>query len=567
MNKKTCIMLTALILSGCGQTDIKNSDVEETNIDQETDNETDSDDSTEYKYGEPDNVLTRYEEFEPQGEYDDSEPEYKDKTITFITGFYDGMISPVVTNAVNDYLEEQGYDFSVEFVGSEEEYITGFAEPHGDAYLRRKEAGLSADIYVPWLTGMDCEESYKYMVEQGYTLCLDSYLETETGQAILEGMLSYLDESYTMDDLYDLLDLYRASDGKLYCLPTEMYWTAPYMICYNNELKDYYNIPDFAGTIEDIYLVDQYAETLTDDKVVPFSISMSADVAFLNLGGYETYEDFWALKHEDDGSVTAVDFFEDENLLEWYNYLGSLCGKGYLYYSGYEEAIEDMDENLIIPAYEMDYEYVYANLLCEKEAIGYVTVNYADEETSYRTEYDILDVTTYSCVDLALCIDADTEYPEECLEFLALYYGDIEFRKLIYDGPEGWSYYVDDTEENSVIIYHTRNSGLPMFYGITSSSKISASILDDFQDRVDKQLLATKYMEPATIGWSNDLDFSSIQEKHDACVEIMNKYMYILWGVYGDDTAEKVEELHQMLIDAGYLDVIEYINETLAGGF
>ena len=41
--------------------------------------------------------------------------------------------------------------------------------------------------------------------------------------------------------------------------------------------------------------------------------------------------------------------------------------------------------------------------------------------------------------------------------------------------------------------------------------------------------------------------------------------MYILWGVYGDDTAEKVEELHQMLIDAGYLDVIEYINEELAG--
>ena len=102
-----------------------------------------------------------------------------------------------------------------------------------------------------------------------------------------------------------------------------------------------------------------------------------------------------------------------------------------------------------------------------------------------------------------------------------------------------------------------------MFYGITSSSKISASILDDFQDRVDKQLLATKYMEPAAIGWSNDLDFSSIQEKHDACVEIMDKYMYILWGVYGDDTAEKVEELHQMLIDAGYLDVIEYINENL----
>ncbi len=516
-----------------------------------------------YKYGDVEKITTLYDDFEPQGEFDDSEPVYKEKNITIVTGFPTGMISPVVTNAVNAYLEEHGYDFTIEFIESDYEYVqdSGF-DPHGEVYLRRKEEGLTTDIYMPWLSNMTMEEAYKYMAEEGYALCLDPYLETETGQEILSSMMLFLDDSFTMEDIDELLDLYRLSDGKLYCLPTEMDWTAPYMLYYNNELKDYYDIPDFQGTIEDIYTIEEYADILKDDKVLPLRLEGIDDVAFLNLGGYETYESFWALKHEDDGSVTAVDFFEDETLLGWYEDLGRLCAEGYLSYSPYRTNIQAMDSDIVIPSDQIDYEYIYADFIISQGVIGYCRLNAAGEY-NYRVEYDVLDVTTYSGANMALCIDADTKYPEECLEFLALYYGDMDFRNLIYKGPEGWSYYVDDSGEYPVLTYHSSNGGLPMFYGITSSLRTAANMFESFQPRVDTQILATKYMEPATIGWSNDLDFSSIQEKHDACVEIMNKYMYILWGVYGDDTAEKVEELHQMLIDAGYLDVIEYINENL----
>ena len=51
-----------------------------------------------------------------------------------------------------------------------------------------------------------------------------------------------------------------------------------------------------------------------------------------------------------------------------------------------------------------------------------------------------------------------------------------------------------------------------------------------------------------------------LSEKAAACRQIIEANRAVFLGYYGNETAERLEEVHEQLVEAGYLELIEAVN-------
>jgi hypothetical protein len=486
-------------------------------------------------------------------EVDDSEPEYIEKTIRVLYGLPDGIVKNEEKNAINAYLEEHGYDFQVELVGNN----TG--ELYVDDVQERKKEGLPVDIVMDFI---DDRQEFETQIESGAYLKLDELLDTESGSALLQGINTYMTTSGQTEQLEGYLDAYRAADGSLYGLPMYMSFSAPYLLCYGNGALETAGISELSGTLSDLELVVEHAEQLKEQQYAPMVISKGsteADYLLGNTVGLENYETWWLLDTDEDGTVTAVDLFQNTELMNWYLQLGQWREDDILTYSNAKEVLASYNGEDLTREID-DYGKIgFAFVPGANQTFGWYNLN-----GTSNISYDVLNVQTTFPVNTVLCLDSETQYPQECLEFLKLLYSDLEFRRLLYKGPEGWGYYVDTSGETDVLVNHTVNRGIPLGLGLGEDCLIYEEYnIPYYHQLVEYAYEANASAVPSAVSVGDGIDFSGVAEEYQNCVAIFSSNSLVFWGVYGDRTEEKLMEVYEKLQQAGYQKVLDTINEQL----
>ena len=502
-----------------------------------------------------------YMEFECTAEVDAEEKAPEGIVLTIID---DTIVSyPEHINAINQYLKENGYQFAIE-LGYQESFSGDFLTPV-EIYKTRKEEGMAADIFFT-----TSSELQAYCLENGYLLNLSPYLESETGRHLLDALNAYYTRSEDNWVAEVSIEALKGADGGIYAIPACFEISNPYVIYYNKELSDVYPIA-WTNTVSDLSILAEN-EQLKQNGVIPvrMEVGNSFYEGFFEIAGYQEFAPYWAVSQMEDGTLRVVDFLEDETLKNWYLCLGQYREAGVL---GYGETLISSCQSKtgIIKTPELrttaDTAAYCMAVFVPNEAYR-LTCGYVNSDpygTAYLAWPNILNVET--CINLAkmgIGVDAETQYPEECLQFLDLLYSDMEFRNLVYSGIEGWSYYVDDTsKEEPFLVHHTRKGGI-MGLGLGTSCRALAELSIPFYETCyEAQLQANAYVSMPLVDESA-IDLSAVQKEYDACMELYDSYAPVFWGMYGAETEVLLEELHEKVLEAGLEAVLEEMNRQLA---
>ncbi len=153
-------------------------------------------------------------------------------------------------------------------------------------------------------------------------------------------------------------------------------------------------------------------------------------------------------------------------------------------------------------------------------------------------------------------INARTEYPEECMEFLRILYMDPEIRLMLYKGIEGEHYvWREDGLMNG------RAYGFPI--GLGFSRDLRFWPVGDWGTEYAEEIKDMNRNVSMGLGVTMPYDLSEDPELSDreaACRQIIEENRAVFLGYYGSETAERLEEVHERLVEAGYLELIEAVN-------
>lgn len=533
------------LLAGCAgaMDDAPETDTESAAQIQDTEREA-AQEETQYQYGK----AVSHHVFEAFDTYADI-PEAADDDLPVVTVLTMTQgLEAELENAVNAHIRAQGLSFCVELVAPTAAQCAeiGGLYPNWMLYEYRKEQGLSADIFLSFVES----EDEPWRSEHN----LLDFAEALNKEGVLYQALLQRLPSKELLDAY--LGVLTEEDGAVYALPCNFDIASPYAVSYSRELTDYYGI-EIGDGLADLEKAAEKREALLGDGVAPICLDLMAmeDVLFLDMAGYARYEKFWAVRQDGEDTLTAVDFLEDEELLAWYEQLGKWRAQGALaYYSGSgmdcQEGYACDDILLLFGAEQEEYNLTYGCL------------NADEDGNEYDMLSEILDIQTpVNFTAAGICVDGETEYPEECIQFLQLLYSDQELRRTLYYGVEGWSYYVDRTGETPVMVKHTDHGGL-WDYGVDTSLDMMEELDIPWYDEkaLEQQQARALSVLPCI---SEELDLGPVQEQFDACTSLLRENEKVFRGYYGTETRSRLEELHRQLLDAGYAEVLEYMNKVL----
>jgi ABC-type glycerol-3-phosphate transport system substrate-binding protein len=545
-----CSAAVAILLTGCGQkTDLSET---ETQVTMEIENTDTEDSGTEqsstektgnYKYG-PANYHIQNKEFDAETVITAPDPEDY-PTISLLT--WTPIVSQELEDALNTYLREQGCKFNVEIVPPG---VHSGLYSTWNLYTDRKEAGQSADIFVS-NSNLSPDEWRSQRALYDFSDVLEN-----TDSGLYWGLEDRLGSA---ELLARYLENFQGSDGGIYALPYNFSISMPYVLSYNQEVTDYYGL-QLGNGLSDLEEIVKHGDALLEDGVFPicFNMAESTDPLFLNIAGYEAFEQYWPIQKGADGQAEAVDFLADDTLLEWYETLGTWREEGYLEYN--------LENGIDAPADTSQDEYVCVQFTPAWEEEGgmyYALLNTDEDGECYDVVTEVLDVPTTLKFDTAgVCVDGDTEYPEECLQFLELFYSDSKLRTMLVYGVEGWSYKVEQfSNGKSYLLQHTEKGGL-WDYALETTLDLSADLpIAYYQEKAKNQQEARSYGQPSAV--SAQMDFEPVLEEYEACTKIIKSNLKVFRGGEGADTKARLEEVHQQLLDAGLQEVLDYINAQL----
>ena len=453
-------------------------------------------------------------------------------------------------NRINLYLQEIDAGFRVHIVSHDGENGEMFAICT-DMYSERKEKGQQSDI----LYG-----NSEQLMELAAHDCLydvSDFLQNETISHSLEMSVgnSEILESY--------LNHFRYEDALL-GIPCTFTYTTSYLIQYNQEYMDYYGI-DLHQNNDDLDLIASMASETLEDQVIPIILDLNenrSDTMLFEMAGLIPYKCYWALKEDSDG-IQVIDPLRDESLLDIYNKMGEWRSAGALGYAmNLDDNLYPMDEACDSAAACLIHfcpgapEYFLAQTMVNFDAYGNL----------YDTCTEVLDYPIYTDFDYtyAVAVDGETEYPEACEEFLELFYSDMDFRLLFYIGEENNDYRIVESDDTRQLCVQPSDSVTMIAYEITSNLSMFESLeISYYEQLVERQnYLHQNVRQHVSVSF---LFSDEIQEKYEACNAIYEKYLPVFWGYYKDETTLYIEEVHEMLLDAGLNDVISEMNNQLKG--
>ncbi|MCM1105147.1 MAG: hypothetical protein NC409_13710 [Clostridium sp.] len=436
----------------------------------------------------------------------------------------------VFEDELNHRLHIAGYHFHLQFLQCTNDEWFSMTEKEIRA-LRAAESDTNINLYLTF--------DYLSDMQNGEVLDLTDYIEA---QPTLYAHYS--------DNVWDQL---RDAEGRIYGIPTDPIAAGKLGYAYNPQLASLLSVSmaDFTG---DPSALESYFPQMLEDEIAPVCLNLyPKDYLMLSLLGLETYGEIFAVRHEQD-SFTAFDLFEQECVTDFYKKLGAWMEAGYLYY---DELMIDRFDSEETPMDFASYRYSFLQLQSNDKISWFYDVNMADGGGFLETNFFIPDQPAYIYEKInseILVINAATAHPEECMEFLRLLTLDEEIRLLLYSGIEGYNY----TWENDVQVFAADNGAFPMGLGLENDLRFWP--VAHFSDLYAEQIEEMNADVRMSASLQHPFDPAGMEESYEACRQLFEDNILIFWGYYGAETEARLEALHEQLIDAGYLELIDAIN-------
>lgn len=481
---------------------------------------------------------------------------YDEKIIRIYHGYPTMCIDSRQEGYMNEYLERAGCDFKIKLVGND----TGLA--YAEYLSQAKAEGEVIDIEWSYLCTNESRLDFIKKADAGEYYALNELLETENGKKLLTGLNRYMTPDDTQEKMQAYLEQYRMKDGKIYGIPMHVNFSAPYYLTYRADILDTYGVDALVGDMTDLDTILAKAKDMVADHIVPLRICMdtsNSDGLFGSLFGYEPYEVFWLLKQEE-GRLEAINVFEEEALLQWYQKLGEWRQNGFL--GLHEEAVKKIDEDQLLDIDDIQRK--------EASCIFPGTENCGIEPLRVYggdMAYDVLNLETGLPIKSVLCINQKTRYPEEAFQLLEMMFYDTDFRRLMHLGPEGVGYTVEEADGKTFIKqYPTGTAGIPIGLGLEDDYFIYQKFdNEEYLMCQEKIYEGNAYAHPRRMGIADEIDFTPVKEAYEACCTLFADYMPVFYGLYGDKTKEELDNLYQKMLEAGYETVLAEINRQLGG--
>lgn len=454
---------------------------------------------------------------------------------------------PTIEAELNHRLYQAGEDFYIRFYGPTDQEMyeeDRLSERHADELVgQKRREGIPIDI---WVT-----KDYLSAVQKGEVWELTDYLQSSEGG--------------TLYDRFDecVWDQVRVDGEKIYGVSLNPVAVKRAVWSYTPQMTDQLSLdmPSFFG--DPTEWEERFSEFL-QEGILPVEAELTEDPMMLSLFGLENYGGIIPIRHED-GGWRAVDLWEEEEAAAFYCRLGDWREKGYLKYDAW--VLKQLKEVSGLTAEEdLDgdqYQYRLFVLTETDDTSWNESVNLAEgEDWRTATAYAVPDVPAYSSQQTlqglgVMVISAQTEYPEECMRFLDILFTDPEIRLLLYKGIEGEHY-----EWKDGVLMNGSAYGFPIGLGFSQDLRFwpeggwGAKYGEDIE-------ALNKNVSPGAGDSISDpfSEASGLAEAAAACRSIIEEEgRPIFLGYYGDETPQKLEELHKRLIEAGYLELIEAVN-------
>lgn len=454
---------------------------------------------------------------------------------------------PLIEDELNHRLHLAGYDFYVHFQRPTYEEMFG-RNPLGatspdELVAEKRQEGMVIDL---WVT-----DDYLSVVQSGEVLELTDFLTSEEGSGLYANFDGCVWENVVLEE------------GSIYGIPMNPIATRRCVYQYTPQLTEQLSIDMSSFSGDPGEFEDRFPELL-QRGVLPLELSAITDKLLLSLFGLENYGGIIAVRHDGDG-WEAVDLWEEEEAVAFYTRLGEWKEQGYVGYESFllEEfrsngvPVSDEDDSsrypyILFQIYETDRgsRYAWLNYTDTDERNGYVASSYyVPEQPAYISEREILIYGT-------AVISAQTEHPRECMQFLQILFTDPDIRLLLYQGIEGYSYVWEDD-----VLLNASAYGFPM--GLRLGEDMRFWPAGDWGARYTAEAADMNRDVSAGLGMTMPYDIPENPELSDqeaACRKIIEDNSAVFLGYYGNETAEKLEELHEQLVEAGYLELIEAVN-------
>lgn len=436
----------------------------------------------------------------------------------------------VFEDELNHRLHMAGYDFHLHIILSPfEEFLR--VEQATIMEHRAEDLGITIDLYLT--------NDYLSAVENQEILDLSDYVEDQ----------KELYEHYS-ESVWNQL---RDDEGRIFGIPTDPIAAGKLGYAYNPQLASLLSIPmeEFTG---DLTLFESYFPQMLENGIIPLCLDLEPkDDLMLSLTGLETYGGIFAVRHEQD-SFEAVDLFEQENLIDFYKQLGKWMEDGYLCYAS---PMIDRLDSTETPIDFAPHRYHFLELQNNQKISWFYDVNMADEGGFLETDFFIPDQPAYiyEKIDTEIMVaNAATSHPQECMEFLRLLTLDQDIRLLLYSGIEGYNY----MWENDVQIFAPDNGAFPN--GLALENDLRFWPVEHFSDLYTTQIEKMNADVRMSASLLHPFDPTGMEESYEACRQLFEDNILLFLGYYGSETEARLEELHEQLIDAGYLELIDAIN-------
>lgn len=453
---------------------------------------------------------------------------------------------PLIEDELNHRLYLAGYDFYVHFQRPTYEEMFG-RNPLGatnteELVAEKRQEGMVIDL---WVT-----RDYLFVAQSGEVLELTDFLTSEEGSGLYANFDGCVWENVVLEE------------GSIYGIPMNPIATRRCVYQYTPQLTEQLSLDMSSFSGDPGEFEDRFPELL-QRGVLPLELDGAiTDKLLLSLFGLENYGGIIAVRHDGD-DWEAVDPWEEEEAVAFYTRLGEWKEQGYVGYESFllEEfrskgvPVSNEDDSSRYPyklfqLYETDDTSRYAGLNYTDERGGNVASSYyVPEQPAYISEREILIYGT-------AVISAQTEHPQECMQFLQILFTDPEIRLLLYQGIEGYSYIWEDD-----VLLNASAYGFPM--GLCLEEDLRFWPAGDWGARYTAEAADMNRDVSVGLGMTMPYDLPEnpdLSDQEAACRKIIEDNSAVFLGYYGNETAEKLEEVHEQLVEAGYLELIEAVN-------
>ena len=417
-----------------------------------------------------------------------------------------------IENAVNEYLDEQGYDFYVDFVNNSElDILNSQVYTNFDTYETMLENGEQVDI-VNTGTGLAAfggsNNTYDLFVEKGYLEPLNDYFQTELGKTFYQQYA----ESYwqaTAD-----------AQGNIYGKSASSMAAFPLILQLNEAMCEEYGID--ADSINSLDDLEPHLQTLADENIQGLLLSSSVE-SYPHMVDFCEYNGIYVNAQ----TAQAENIFENEKAVQYLEKISQYKQNGYL----------------------VENEETAINYLCTIGSAWPVT-----QDSSKIISNGYLQSPSSNGVT---GISSQSQHKDEAFQLLALLNTDSELATIVYSGIEGRNYVENDSVKS------LNKNALPFYdvNGTMANAVITQVNPGDNPNKASDFELCNEYAEISPF-YRFEITDTQLLAKLEELAAIYDEFYGVFYGDYGEygDLETALAAANEQLKAAGIDEALAEVN-------